>query len=341
VLRKPGAEVVRAVRQSSLPTLLMRVPSEEIVAASDEAGRLLGVAADDLVGRNVEDFAADTPTGALPLVVSGRLSGFQARRRLRGADGVSQPLQAWVRAADPMTPVGLAVVVLWPGGRSAWSYLPTNDNEYAGETVVGTANGQLELERVSDDVRILGLTPEEAIGGSVFRLFDTTSVADVLHALVEATDGHRAVSVAVNVHLNGKPAMAELMLRPLHPAPSFSFSMACGGHDAAERMNDAATIQRVGRGLHALALADALSFLHEANIPGVEKLTTRELDITARLISGDRVPAIASDIYLSQSTVRNHLSRVFRKLGVSSQQELIEMARETAERLAEHDTSST
>jgi PAS domain S-box-containing protein len=341
-MRKPSAEVVRAVRQSSLPTLLMRVPSEEILAASNEAGRLLGFTAEELVGRNVEDFAEDSPSGALPLVASGRLSGFQARRRLRRADGDTRPLQTWVRAADPLTPVSFAIAVLWPGGRGAWNYLPPNDQGDNGDVIVGTANGQLELERVSDDVRVLGLSPEEALGSSVFRLFDVTSVGDVLHALVEATDGERAVSVAVNVHVNGQPAMADLMLRPLRPAPSFSFSMACAGaRGAAGRPTDAASMQRVGRGLHALALAEALSFLHEANIPGVEKLTTRELDITARLISGDRVPTIAAAIYLSQSTVRNHLSRVFRKLGVGSQQQLIEMCRETAERLGERDTSST
>jgi DNA-binding CsgD family transcriptional regulator len=319
----------------------MRVPSEEIVAASEEAGRLLGLSADDLIGRNIEEFAADEPSGALPLVVSGRLSGFQARRRLRQADGQSQPLQAWVRAADPAVPVGFAIVVLWPGGRSAWSYLPNGDFPDAGAVLVGTVNSRMELERVSDDVRVLGIAPEEAVGASVFRLFDVTSTADVLQALAEATERRRAVSLAVNVHVNGKPAMAELMVRPLVPEPSFSFSMACAGADeSVVAPNAEAGLRRIGRGLHALALADTLAYLHEADIRGVDKLTTRELDITARLITGDRVPAIASAIYLSQSTVRNHLSRVFHKLGVSSQQELIAMFRETAGRLAEGDTSS-
>lgn len=341
-MREPSAEVVRAVRQSTLPTLLLRVPTEEILAASDEAGRLLGVPADELVGRNVEDFAADPPSGALALVESGRLSGFQARRRMRSADGESRPLQVWARAADPTIPVGSVIVVLWPGGRSAWSYLPTAADIDMAPVLVGTVNSRLEIERVSDDVRLLGLDPDEAVGGSVFRLFDVTSAADVLHALAQATEGDRAVCVAVNVHVEGKPAMAELMLRPLRPAPSFSFSMACGGRDdPLAPSTDEADLRRMGRGLHALALAEALAFLHDADIPGVEKLTTRELDITARLITGDRVPAIASVMYLSQSTIRNHLSRVFRKLDVGSQQELIEMVREKADRLAAGDTSST
>jgi PAS domain S-box-containing protein len=52
-------------------------------------------------------------------------------------------------------------------------------------------------------------------------------------------------------------------------------------------------------------------------------LTQREFDIVYRLVRGDRVPAIASTLFVSQSTVRNQLAAVFRKVGVHSQQELI------------------
>jgi DNA-binding NarL/FixJ family response regulator len=42
-----------------------------------------------------------------------------------------------------------------------------------------------------------------------------------------------------------------------------------------------------------------------------------------RLVRGERVPTIARALYVSQSTVRNHLSVIFRKLGVHSQEELL------------------
>jgi DNA-binding CsgD family transcriptional regulator len=339
-VREPSKEIVRAVQQSSLPTLLLCVPDETILAASEEAGRLLGVPADALVGRNVEEFAEDPPSGALPLVESGRITGFQARRRMKRADGDSEPLQVWIRAADLVTPVGFAVAVLWPAGHRAWSYLPAFSEANDAPTIVGTVNGRLEVERVSDDIRILGLSAEEAIGASVFRLFDVTSAADVLHALASATEKDRALCVVVNVNLKGKPSMGELMLRPLRPAPSFSFSLACPGKEVVQPATEEGRLEQIGRSLHALALAERFAFLDQADIPGVDKLTTRELDITARLLSGDRVPGIAKAIYLSQSTVRNHLSNVFRKLRVGSQQELIELFRESAERLVADDTSS-
>jgi DNA-binding CsgD family transcriptional regulator len=62
---------------------------------------------------------------------------------------------------------------------------------------------------------------------------------------------------------------------------------------------------------------------------GLSRLSGRELEIVMRLMDGDRVPSIAGALFLSPSTVRNHLSAVFRKLRVGSQQELIHLLRRT------------
>jgi DNA-binding NarL/FixJ family response regulator len=53
----------------------------------------------------------------------------------------------------------------------------------------------------------------------------------------------------------------------------------------------------------------------------------RQREIVERLLGGHRVDAIARDLYVSPSTVRNHLSAIFEKLGVASQSELIELLR--------------
>jgi DNA-binding NarL/FixJ family response regulator len=61
----------------------------------------------------------------------------------------------------------------------------------------------------------------------------------------------------------------------------------------------------------------------------LRQLSSRELEIVTRLMAGDRVPSIARQLFLSEGTIRNHLSAVFGKLGVGSQQELIDLLRET------------
>jgi DNA-binding NarL/FixJ family response regulator len=57
--------------------------------------------------------------------------------------------------------------------------------------------------------------------------------------------------------------------------------------------------------------------------------------VLTRLLDGQRVPAIAADLYVSQSTVRNHLSSIYAKLGVHSQVDLIRLIRRGTQRPAE------
>ena len=52
-------------------------------------------------------------------------------------------------------------------------------------------------------------------------------------------------------------------------------------------------------------------------------LSDREAQVVRLLLSGSRVPLIARQLDVSPSTVRNQLCMVYRKLGVSSQQQLI------------------
>jgi DNA-binding CsgD family transcriptional regulator len=65
----------------------------------------------------------------------------------------------------------------------------------------------------------------------------------------------------------------------------------------------------------------------DPDAPEVSGLTERQNEIVRRLLDGQRVQGIARDLFLSPSTVRNHLSASYQKLGVTSQNELIEMLR--------------
>jgi DNA-binding NarL/FixJ family response regulator len=60
-----------------------------------------------------------------------------------------------------------------------------------------------------------------------------------------------------------------------------------------------------------------------ARIPEAAGLTPRQWEVLRRIVAGERVPTIASKLYVSQSTVRNHLSAIFERFGVHSQAALI------------------
>ena len=324
----PG--LIKIVESASLAAVLLRVPDAEILAVSAEAARLLGEPADQLPGRNIEDFAADSPADVLNLIASGRLAGFESQRQLRHADGEVEPLQVWVRGVDAQGPVTTAVVVLWPSGDRAWTYLPGPTDECR-VFVIGSVDAELQIERISDDVRGLSGEPADFIGKPFLRLFDVSSAADILQGLAEAARSRRGVGLRVVITVGGEAAIADLMVRPMNPAPSFTFSV-CLGVSVEDTMPilTHAGIERMSGNLHALSIADMLSGLSDERVHGLDRLTTRELEIVARLLHGDRVPAIAKEVFLSPGTVRNHLSNAFQKLGVGSQQELIELFRRTA-----------
>jgi PAS domain S-box-containing protein len=66
--------------------------------------------------------------------------------------------------------------------------------------------------------------------------------------------------------------------------------------------------------------------------PELSTLSSREWEVVRPLLTGIRVASIARLLHISQHTVRNHLQSVFRKVGVSSQAELIEKLHSTPPR---------
>jgi PAS domain S-box-containing protein len=69
--------------------------------------------------------------------------------------------------------------------------------------------------------------------------------------------------------------------------------------------------------------------------PELNTLSPREAEVLSLLVAGDRVPTIAERLHISQHTVRNHLKSMYRKLGVGTQSELIELIRSLASAAAQ------
>ena len=62
-------------------------------------------------------------------------------------------------------------------------------------------------------------------------------------------------------------------------------------------------------------------------IATLDGLTFRQRQVVAALLQGDRTPAIAASLFVSNSTVRSHLSAIFQAFGVRSQTELLSLLR--------------
>jgi DNA-binding NarL/FixJ family response regulator len=56
-------------------------------------------------------------------------------------------------------------------------------------------------------------------------------------------------------------------------------------------------------------------------------LTPRELEILEKLPTGDTVLEIAAQLFITESTVKTHLSSVYKKLGATNRVQAINAAR--------------
>jgi PAS domain S-box-containing protein len=89
------------------------------------------------------------------------------------------------------------------------------------------------------------------------------------------------------------------------------------------------TLHRISLELQSISLSASVGGVTALPLqhPDLEDLSPRESEVLALLVSGERVPAIATRLHISQHTVRNHLKSMFRKLGVGTQSELIDRIR--------------
>ncbi|MGO9557547.1 MAG: LuxR C-terminal-related transcriptional regulator [Acidimicrobiales bacterium] len=332
---EPRADLDPSVRdvvaRSQLLCLVIEVPSELIVAASPSAARLLTTRGEDVAGRNLEDFLADDPAGGVELLHAGKLMGYETVRRVRqGKDEIQ--LHAWVQALRDVAPPRYALIVAWESDTTRVAVPPLADA--ALPPVVGTVDRDLLIDRISAEVReVLGYGPEALLGQSLLRLVEEPDIANVLLVLGHAATNGRGARHRVRVRTaDGDSVLCWVLVLPLVPLPSAAFALLPGE----ERVDDALVsgraieqiMDRLGRTISGATLSREVAGAPWSTSSSLSTLSSRELDIVRRLAAGDRVPTIAATLYVSQSTVRNHLSAVFRKLGVHSQQELIDVLRE-------------
>jgi DNA-binding CsgD family transcriptional regulator len=200
--------------------------------------------------------------------------------------------------------------------------------------VVGSADAALLIERISSDAEdLFNVAVSDLFGTSLLSLVAQDDEPALLLAFSEASASQTGITLHVRVRNGAQgPALScDVIILPLQPGPSCAFIfLPIPEGPSADPVSGAlsAILLRLGRGAEVAQFARAVvRMLSERKVPGVDRLTTRELEILTRLLQGDRAPAIAQQLFVSQSTVRNHLASVFAKLGVTSQQQLLNLFR--------------
>lgn len=320
------SEVLELVTHSHAPMLAIEVPTEVIAAASPSARELLDRRAPTLVGRSLMDFVEGDPSGAMPLLAAGRLTGYETLRSLKMT---GHRRRLWISAVPESGPTRMAIAVLLKEDATGRASVPWKDDD-APSPVIGSTDARLMVDRLSSEVyESLGHSVEKIIGTSFLSLIVPENIAEVLLALAQTSKHDEGVTLRVGVvGADLAPVPCQLVLLPLTPAPSCAFALLTeDSHGPADDRAVADLITRLSRGIRGAMTSQAVASAPVRRDVDLRRLSSRELEIVTRLMAGDRVPSIAKQLFLSEGTIRNHLSSVFGKLGVGTQQELIELLR--------------
>jgi DNA-binding CsgD family transcriptional regulator len=319
-------EILDVISHSHAPVMVLQIPSFVITAASPGAHELLDSLAQPLIGRSLNDLTEGHPSGAMALLAAGRITGYESLKVLKLT---GERRRLWIGALPDTGPTRVVVAMLLKEDASGRVLVPWKDDD-ALSPVIGSTDARLMVDRVSSEVfESLGYRAHEIIGTSFLTLIAPEDIADVLSALAQTSKHKEGVTLRVGaVGADLVPVTCQLVLLPLTPAPSCAFALLTEeSDDPADEIAIADLITRLGRRIRSAMTSQAVASAALRSDTNLGRLGSRDLEIVTRLMVGDRVSSIAKRLFLSEGTIRNHLSSVFGKLGVSTQQELIELLR--------------
>jgi DNA-binding CsgD family transcriptional regulator len=179
---------------------------------------------------------------------------------------------------------------------------------------------------------MLGWPPGEEGRARVQEIVHPGDVPALLTLLGRAATGKDATTVYARVRSAGEEWLpASISVSPLctHASPRFGIAITFLSQDRGQQLDRVDVLEDELWHLATDVRARLTKMTANGDTDTVEVggLTDRQNEIVRRLLDGQRVQGIARDLFLSPSTVRNHLSASYQKLGVNSQYELIEKLR--------------
>jgi DNA-binding CsgD family transcriptional regulator len=349
--RSPDA-LEALVGSSNVPLAAVDLPSGRFLAVNPPLAKAVGSTVSALTGSSSLDWLSPDERHAAQLgfqaLADGNLTGYQAIRRLANPSDSAQVFSVWVSTVDVGgARVGLASVIPSASHDNHFRALPpVSSVPEPGDVVLGTVDGAWRIDRISQDVTpMLGLTPEQCTGRPVLGVVHPSDAPAFLAAVEHARRGERAMRLALRLSAGSYDwTQVTVVLATISPGdpPPLAFAL-IRDDDAAEPSGDSrreaqleAHMLRIAEELRTAGLIPRLEQLPAlSDTPELGKLTSREWAVLTRLLDGQRIPAIAADLYVSQSTVRNHLSSIYAKLGVHSQVDLIRLIRRGTKRTAD------
>ncbi len=326
VRKHSRGQIDQVIRALPLPFVLIDIDALTVEAVSEAAAQVIGRSPADVVGQPLLDLIVpedrDNAIRLNDVLRSGALRSFVISAR-----PVTGAVTAWVRFIDlGSRRYELAWLSTDPPGQ------PSPLKQYLGnepvEMTVGSVDPEWRILTISSEAeRILG-TPADAMVG--MRLVARMPQADVDHLVAARELIEVAHSVALKISWAVDDELRELTCFLTKPVGmrDLGFMLVPKGPVPPGQEYRAAELERhlvkIAAEVEASGVLDRFFALPDpAHLPELQHLSVRQWEIMSRLLQGERVPTIAKELFLSQSTVRNQLSMIYRRFGVHSQAELL------------------
>jgi len=264
-------------------------------------------------------------------MASGAIESYRAHRVLdRGRRG-SHKVAVWVHAFD-IDGHRYAFGQIAGEGTESQSPLAESIGHTPSKLAFGMADAKGIVRLVSSDVNdMLGVTPEDLIGKPLLRAEEQLDAWKVLDLNQRGT-GQSSISLRMRPFKEGaEQRQLRCVITALVESSDYGFILIpedeVSSHEGMDRVAQLEQrLWRIAGEVQASGIFENVgSFPDATRFPAIGRLTSREWEVLSRLLRGQRVPAIASALFVSSSTIRNNLSQIFKKFDVHSQSELLDL----------------
>lgn len=331
-----------AIHRSFLPIALLDLDDMRLLEANAAARAAIGLGDRDPLPATLTELlepdAHEQSRQALAVLASGAVLAFESHRRLRCSDGSTFDAHLWVRSLRPMDLHAALVIFSEFEGDDLGDIAtaaPGARLDLGGAVAVGSLDLELRILSCSADiVELLDEEPEDLIGSSLSGRVHPDDAATLLLGIGRAVADEHGSAMHVRLRTrDGAHVGIRLVVNPIRGTTlaRLGFVMTAETPDRADdgRVADLERhLWRIALEVESAGVSHGVRRVPAAStVRGLDELSPRQWEIVTRLLRGDRVPEIARSLFLSQSTVRNQLGAVYRKLGVHSQTELLALLR--------------
>lgn len=316
-----------------LPMVLVDLADFSVTMVTDVLLKRIGRTAESVLGHSVSELWAKedqkASTTALEAMRSGVIDFFRAHRRVAPIEEFSVPLTVWARAVV-VDERRFALSELSFGDTTNASPLSAFFGRPLGKVAIGTVDASWVITAISNEIfDLLECSADAVVGRVLLGAVEQSDVQPLLDADRMVTQEY---SVARQIRMRDRAGAWRglcCVLASVAGSASRCFILLPSPETidlgAADRVRELEQhLTRIAAEVDASGILQRIGSVPDpGQLSMLSELSTRQWEVVTRLMQGQRVATIAAEMFVSQSTVRNHLSAIFERFGVHSQTELM------------------